>query len=89
MGIPTTVVEQIVSVIGDDRPDELILGALKEQFSGIRITACFDDDIHHGKPVHTSPYYAIYLVGNNEHCLSLTNDYDIATGVVIAEIIEE
>lgn len=89
MGIDAALIETIVDTIGEVRPDEALMGRLRERFPGVRLTACFDDDIHSGKPVYTSPAYAVYLVGSGEHCLSLTNDYEIATGVVIAEIMEE
>ena len=48
-----------------------------------------DDDIYTGKPVVEQDDFNIYLVDGREHCLCLTNDYDIATGVVLAEVIAD
>lgn len=60
--------------------------ALKKTYPGIRFTLCSEDDIHSGKPVLESENAAIYLVGNGDHCLTLTNDFAIATGVVVAQV---
>lgn len=60
-----------------------------EQYPHRRFTYCYEDDIIHGKPVATRPGFHVYLVGGDEHCLSLTNDFDIATGIVFAETVED
>lgn len=69
--------------------DDTLKGELKQAFPGIRFTLCSDDDINTGKPVLETAEFAIYLVGSSEHCLTLTNDYALATGVVIAELIAD
>jgi len=48
-----------------------------------------DDDISNAKPVMSDKDFNVYLVDGREHCLCLTNDYDIATGVVLAEVIDD
>lgn len=58
---------------------------LRERFPATRFTLCSEDDIHAGKPVMAEEGFAIYLVGSGEHCLTLTNDFSIATAVVVAE----
>lgn len=60
--------------------DELV-----QAFPGIRFTFCSEDDIHAGKPVVEREEFDVYLVGSSDHCLTLTNDYGLATGIVIAE----
>lgn len=89
MMISASLVESLVSSIGSQALNADLLTRLKQQFEGVRLTACFEDDIHSGRPVYAGDQFSIYLVGDGEHCLSLTNDYDIATGVVIAEILPE
>lgn len=79
----------LVAQVGSRRLDETLLSELKQAFDGIRITHCFDDDIITGKPVHSGEHFSIYLVGGGEHCLTLTNDYAIAAGIVIAEHVDE
>lgn len=69
--------------------DDTLKDELKQAFPGVRFTLCSEDDINSGKPVRESETFAIYLVGSSDHCLTLTNDFSLATGVVIAEIYED
>jgi hypothetical protein len=62
---------------------------LRKQFAGVHFTYCLDDDIHRGKPVYTSEAFNLYLVNSSQHCLCLTNDFDNATGIVVAEVVPE
>jgi hypothetical protein len=57
-------------------------------FPAVRFTFCSTDDIAVRKPVMVLPRHEIYLYGG-EHCLTLTNDYDAAHGVVVADIEDE
>ncbi len=65
--------------------DSLLQDELRQAFPGIRFTLCSEDDIYAAKPVVEREGFDIYLVGSSDHCLTLTNDYTLATGVVIAE----
>lgn len=79
-----------VAKLANGKPvDETLKEELKQAFPGIRFTLCSEDDIQAGKPVLESEGFDIYLVGSSEHCLTLTNDYALATGVVIAEVYDE
>jgi len=62
---------------------------LRQAYPGIHFTYCMDDDINAGKPVLEADKFNIYLVDGREHCLCLTNDYEVATGIVLAEVIED
>jgi len=62
---------------------------LRQSYPGIHFTYCMDDDINAGKPVLEADKFNIYLVDGREHCLCLTNDFDVATGIVLAEVIED
>lgn len=68
---------------------EATIMALRQNYPDIHFTYCMDDDILSAKPVVEQDGFKIYLVDGREHCLCLTNDYDVATGVVLAEVIEE
>jgi hypothetical protein len=76
-----------VARLANGKPvDDTLKEALKQTFPGIRFTLCSEDDIHAGKPVLQEQGFDLYLVGSSDHCLSLTNDFALATGVVIAEV---
>jgi hypothetical protein len=65
------------------------VAVLRESHPDIHFTYCMDDDITNGKPVLEADAFKIYLVDGREHCLCLTNDFDVATGIVLAEVIED
>ena len=65
------------------------VAALRQSYPDIHFTYCMDDDITNGEPVLESDAFNVYLVDGREHCLCLTNDFDIATGIVLAEVIED
>lgn len=85
MIIDEALVERVAAFVAGEAIDEHLRGSLRASFPGIRFTLCSEDDIHSGKPVFEAEGFAIYLVGGSEHCLRLTNDYALATGVVVAE----
>ena len=72
-----------------DYMDESVVTSLRAAYPDIHFTYCLDDDITSGKPVIENEKFKVYLIDGREHCLCLTNDYEVATGIVIAEVIEE
>jgi hypothetical protein len=83
--IDEAMVSRVADLANGRGLDSTLQESLKQDFPGIRFTLCSEDDIHAGKPVLEHEGFDIYLVGNSDHCLTLTNDYTLATGVVIAE----
>jgi len=65
------------------------LSVLRQQYQGIHFTYCMDDDLPNNTPVIERKDFNLYLVDGREHCLCLTNDYDVATGIVVAEVIAD
>jgi hypothetical protein len=59
---------------------------LRGQFPDIHFTYCMDDDIYAALPVLERDRFNLYLVDSRDHCLSLTQDSEIATGIVVAEV---
>jgi len=69
--------------------DDNTITQLRQDYPGIHFTYCMDDDLPNNHPVMETEAFNLYLVDGREHCLCLTNDYQVATGVVLAEIIPE
>ena len=65
---------------------EATVADLRQQFPGIHFTYCMDDDVVAANPVYQDSGFNLYLVDSRNHCLSFTQDPDIATGVVVAEL---
>ena len=68
---------------------EQIVESLRSSYPDIHFTYCMDDDVVNAKPVFEDSNFNLYLVNSSSHCLSLTNDLDSASGLVIAEVEEE
>lgn len=68
---------------------ETTLSQLRTLFPGVYFTYCMDDDVHSGKAVVERPGFNLYLVGSGDHCLGLTSACESATGIIVAEVIED
>ena len=71
-------------------PGERLLAELRQRWPELRLTLCSDNDV----PARLPPAlegagFNLYLVNGSEHCLSLTNDPEVAIGVVLAWVDEE
>ena len=62
--------------------------ALRQRFPDLHFTECCEDDVSpRYKAAFGVPGYALYYIsGASGHCLALTNDPDIATGILVAAI---
>ena len=69
--------------------DETTVSALRQQYQPIHFTYCMDDDLPNNTPIIEHKGFNLYLIDGREHCLCLTNDYEVATGIVVAEIIAD
>ncbi len=78
--------EQIAGKINDSGIDETTVGKLRSEYSELHFTHCDDDDIPNNEPVLEQEKFNLYLVDGREHCMCLTDNFDNATGIVVAEI---
>lgn len=69
--------------------DDALITQLRTEFAPIHFTYCMDDDVCGPTPVLENPKFNLYLIDGREHCLSMTNNYETATGIVVAEIIAD
>ena len=87
--ISTEQVNEIAEKIETLGVDEATVSALRQEYQPIHFTYCMDDYLPNNEPVIEKAAFNLYLIDGREHCLCLTNDYDAATGIVVAEIIPE
>lgn len=87
--ITTNQVNAIAAEIEALGVDETTVSVLRQQYQSIHFTYCMDDDLPNNTPVIERKDFNLYLVDGREHCLCLTNDYDVATGIVVAEVIAD
>ncbi|MDD2802271.1 MAG: DUF6129 family protein [Methylococcales bacterium] len=87
--ITTEQVNAIVAKIETTGVNETTVSALRQEYQPIHFTYCMDDDLPNSKPIIELNDFNLYLIDGREHCLCLTNDYEVATGIVVAEIIPD
>jgi hypothetical protein len=87
--ISTEQVNDIVAKIETLGLDETTISELRQQYQAIHFTYCMDDDLPNNVPIVEKEAFNIYLIDGREHCLCLTNDYELATGIVVAEVIAD
>jgi hypothetical protein len=83
--IDAALVQQIADCYGNNRSDPAVLAYLRDCFPHVRFTHCNGDEVGRARPVMECNGFNLYLVGG-EHCLSLTNQFDCAKGIVIADV---
>ncbi len=69
--------------------DESIISLLRSEYASVHFTYCSDDDIPNNDPVLEHEQFNLYLINGQDHCMCLTDDFDSATGIVVAEVYPE
>ena len=80
---------QIVQRVERQGMNSQILSQLRNAYPDLHFTYCMNADVINVPPVEKRPAFSVYLVDAHEHCLRLTTDRQLATGVVLAEISDE
>jgi hypothetical protein len=68
---------------------EVVVEQLRSSFPGIHFTYCMDDDVVGATPVYRESAFNLYLIDSRNHCLCFTQDMEVASGVVLAEVEED
>lgn len=69
--------------------NEQTLAELRKQYAGLHFTWCMDDDINYPHAAAERDGFNVFLVDSRDHCSALTQDCEVASGVVFAEVIAE
>lgn len=80
--------QTIITHVEQHGLDSNTVTQLRQTYPDLHFTHCMDDDINHPNPVLNGNGFNLYLVGGG-HCLALTQDYAMASGFVLAEIVDE
>lgn len=87
--ITSEMLEAVTSEVNKLGLSEVTVSQLRALFPGVYFTWCMDDDVQAAKPVLQRPGFNLYLVGSGGHCLGLTSACESATGIILAEVIED
>lgn len=78
--------DEIGKLLSQRSVDESAVIELRQHYPDIHFTYCMDDDVIAASPLHESDSFNLYLIDSRNHCLGFTQDLEVATGIVIAEI---
>ena len=81
--------QQVTSDLEKMPLNEQAVSWLRVNYPGIHFTYCLDDDIPNHEPVLATDGFNLYLIDGREHCLCLTQDFADASGIVVAEVLED
>ncbi|MEZ5584047.1 MAG: DUF6129 family protein [Candidatus Competibacteraceae bacterium] len=84
--ISPELVMEIARHVETEGLDHSTAARLRQAYPGMHFATCQDDDINNLAPVLNNKTFNVYLLDARSHCLSLTRDYEAATGVVLAEL---
>jgi Family of unknown function (DUF6129) len=85
--IEAALLEQVIGQVQPSASFDALAQQLRAAFPGIHITVCGEDDVPPRlTPAAEGPVCRLYYVDANEHCLKLTTDAEVATGIVVALI---
>jgi len=82
-------VQEIAAAVKGRVLNETAIASLRAEYPGMHFTYCLDDDISNHEPVLECGTFNLYLVDGREHCLRFTSVHEYASGIVIAEVIDE
>lgn len=65
------------------------LSSLRTRHPQLHFTFCMDDDVGAVEPHLQAAGFNVYLVDGREHCLKFASGLEAATGLVLAEVLDE
>lgn len=88
--ITPEIAEEIAARVEASIPSDGLVAELRQAYPGVHFTYCMDDDIRgNPTPYIQRPGFNLYLVGGDGHCSSLILDPETASGLVLAEVLED
>ena len=86
--IADALIDNVAAEVAERGANEQTVMALRAQWPDVHFTYCMDDDVVGNEPVRRMHGFNLYLVDAHEHCLTLTDNKGMATGLVVAEKLE-
>lgn len=88
--ITEAIIDDVIERVEASYLGEAVMEDLRAAHPGIRFTYCMNEDITaNAKPAKECNGFNIYYVDAREHCMCLTNNIEIAAGIVLAEVFED
>ena len=87
--IESDLLNKVVSLVKSKGLSEALVTEFRHEFPGVHFTWCIDDDMGSARPTLEEAGFNLYLVDSTDHCARLTNDPERASGIILAELVDE
>ena len=82
-------IDTIVARIEAAGLSEASVAALRGDYPGVHFTYAFDDDMNGMEPPRNCRGFNVYYVDSSDHCSKITLSLERASGLVLAEVIDD
>lgn len=78
-------IELIGAFLEGCKDRSLMVQEFRKQFPDVSLTRCDPYDMREETPVKSITGFDLYLVDGRDHCVKITQEAGVATGIVLAE----
>lgn len=82
-GLTTDKLGEIEALLADLNADPSVLTDFRQKFPGVSLTRCDASDVDAEHPFKEFPRFTLYLVSAVNHCVTITRDPSMATGIIV------
>ncbi|WP_036263574.1 hypothetical protein [Methylocapsa aurea] len=76
---------QIEALLAAPDADAAVLQDFRQRFPGVSLTRCDPSDVDGERPYKEFARFTLYLVSAVNHCVTMTRDPSIATGIIVVQ----
>lgn len=87
--IASDLLQQAAATVEAVGVGEAAVAQLRDAFPGVHFSYCLDDDVVNVEAAVQGRAFNLYLIDGRDHCLRLTTDAAAATGLLVAEVVQD
>lgn len=84
-GLTADKLGEIEALLSDPNADASVLTDFRQKFPGVSLTRCDVSDVDAERPYKEFLRFTLYLVSAINHCVSITCDPSLATGIIVVQ----
>lgn len=84
-GLTSENLAQIEALLSAPDADPSVLQDFRQRFPGVSLTRCDPSDVDGERPYKEFARFNLYLVSAVNHCVTMTKDPAIATGIIVVQ----
>ncbi len=84
-GLTTENLTQIEALLAPPDAELSAFSDFRQRFPGVSYTRCDPSDVDGEKPYKEFTRFNLYLVSAVNHCVTMTRDPAVATGIIVVE----